>query len=519
MLPPNIYYSTILLAAGVACLVVAGMIWTVRREAVGAKSLAIFLLGLAWWDITYAVFWADFPAPTPYFWLDVTLAGAFTAPTAFFVFSLEYSNARKWLNKPFILALLIEPLLTFLLLWTDPWHNLFFGGKRALNTVMILDAGPVHWANIYYSYVLILIALLILVSTFRRSKGVYHKQAAMILGAVVVPWLVHFGFLLSGGGLLPNADMTPFIFSFTALFIAFALIRYRLLDIVPVARGALIESMNEGVLVLDSNNRVVDINPAARRELPSDFSLGDRVETAFHRLPDLVEKFSSAAQARTEITVGTRTLDLSISSLFDQRGRSMGRLVVWRDITDLKQAQEKLNILAITDELTLTHNRRHFMELAERQVSHARRRGHPLALAMIDLDNFKTINDSYGHMAGDKALAEFARVLRGNTRDFDIIGRLGGEEFSILMPETDERYALLAAERLRSVIAECPIELKAGTISITMSLGLTVFMGEKDSLGALLHRADHALYEAKNTGRNRVVLWRGLAENATTPQP
>ncbi|MBE7435648.1 MAG: hypothetical protein HS100_17155 [Anaerolineales bacterium] len=129
MLPPNIYYSAILLAAGVACLVVAVMIWYFRREAAGAKPLAIFLLGLAWWDITYAIFWVDIPAITPYFWLDITLAGAFTVPTAFLIFALEYSNARRWLNRPFILALLIEPVICFILLWTDPWHDLFLAGS------------------------------------------------------------------------------------------------------------------------------------------------------------------------------------------------------------------------------------------------------------------------------------------------------------------------------------------------------------------------------------------------------
>lgn len=517
MLPPNIYYSAILLAAGVACLVVAVMIWYFRREAAGAKPLAIFLLGLAWWDITYAIFWVDIPAITPYFWLDITLAGAFTVPTAFLIFALEYSNARRWLNRPFILALLIEPVICFILLWTDPWHDLFFGGKRALNTVMILDAGPVHWANIYYSYLLILIAFLILVVTFRRSKGVYQRQAAMILAAAVVPWLVHVGFVLSGGGLLPNADMTPFIFSFTALFIAFALIRYRLLDIVPIARSALIESMGEGVLVLDSNDRIVDVNPAARRELSPDFSLGDRVESAFKHMPDLVEKFSKTAQARTEITVGEITLDLSISTLLDAKGRPMGRLVVWRDITALKQTRDKLEKLAITDELTLTYNRRHFMELAESQIGFARRYGTPLAFAMIDLDYFKEINDSYGHQAGDRALAGLAAILRGNIRDFDIIGRLGGEEFAILMPKTDEQAALQAVERLRAVVAESPFGLGTDSIKITFSLGLTEFMGGRDSLESMLRRADHALYEAKRTGRDQIVVWSTDTEERFTP--
>lgn len=517
MSPPNFLYSTILFTAGFTCLLLSGVIRYFRSEAAGAKPLAFFLLGLAWWDITYAVFWADLPGPRPYFWLDITLAGAFVAPTAFLVFALEFSNTRHLLNRRFILALLIEPILAFVLLWTDPLHNLYFGGKRALNTMRIVDAGPIHWANIYYSYLLILVAFLILFGVARRSKGVYRSQATIILVAAVAPWIANTGVAFFGGGALPDADLTPFVFSITALAIAFALIRHRLLDIVPVARGALIENMSEGVLVLDLNNRIVDVNPAARKELTPGFLLGDRAETSFSRLPDLVERFSDVAHARTEIIVEDAVLDLSISTLRDAKNRPMGRLVVWRDITEIKQAQKKLERLAITDELTLTHNRRHFMELAEKQISHARRRELPLTLAMIDLDYFKEINDRHGHPAGDKALAALAATLRWNVRDFDIVGRLGGEEFAVLMPETDGQSASQAAERLRAVVADAPIDLGTETVYVTLSLGLTEFADEEDTLSSMLYRADQALYRAKNTGRNRVVLWNEGAGEKVSP--
>ena len=257
--PPNIYYSAILMAEGVACLIVSIMIWYMRRGSTSAASLSILLLGLSWWDITYAIFWVDFPGPTPYFWLDITLVGAFIVPTALFVFSLEHARLERWLTRPIIFSLLVEPVLAFILLWTDPWHNLFYGGKRALNTTMILDAGVVHWANIIYSYALILISLVILSVAAYRSVGIYRRQTFLIIAALVIPWIVHISFL-STGGLLPNADVTPFIFSITAMIFAFALVGYRLLDIVPIARTFLIENMSEGVIVLDTHDRVVDIS-------------------------------------------------------------------------------------------------------------------------------------------------------------------------------------------------------------------------------------------------------------------
>ena len=515
MLPPNIFYTAILMAASVACLVVGTLVWLYRNDAVGSKPLTAFLLGLSWWDITYAIFWDAFPAPTPYFWLDITLVGAYIVPTAFLIFALEFAVMRYWLRRSFLLVLAIEPVLVFILQWTDPWHNLYFGGKRALNTTMILDAGPVSWANIIYSYALILIALAILFRAFLRSNVVYRKQVALVLGAAILPWLAHVGFAISGSGLLPNADATPFVFTVTAIAIAFALFRYRLLDIVPIAHNLLIESMGEGVLVVDGRNRVVDVNPAARQVLSPNFMLGESVDKAFADRPDLVARFFEEDQVQAELVFGDLYLDLRISPLFDKRNRKVGRLFVWRDITEFKKSQLQLQKLATTDELTLTYTRRHFIELAEAQINRARRGKHPLTLALLDLDYFKRINDNFGHLAGDRALAGFAKLVFENIRSFDIFSRLGGEEFALLMPETNKAAAFEVVDRLRKTVERHLLHLDEAPFSITFSSGITELLNESDTLESMLRRADHALYVAKDAGRNRVFVW----EEVLKPNP
>lgn len=519
MLPPNVRYSALLLAAGVGCLVVAVAIWLKRREAVGAKSLFVFLMGLSWWDITYGIFWADIPGPNPYFWLNVTLFGAFIVPTAFLIFTLEYANLQKWLGRSFIVAAMIEPVLILAILGTDSWHNLYFGGKRALNTTLLVEMGPAAWANVYYSYLLILIGMLVLGVTFYRSRGMYRMQATFILAATIIPWVIHIAFLaMDGEILLLNVDVTPFIFSFTALFIAFALIRYRLLDVVPIARSMLIESMSEGICVLDSQNRIVDVNPTARKALPSDFHIGEPVEQAFMRWSDFVSHFFDKEESQTEVTVEDRYLDLRISSLYDKRQHFLGKLVVWRDITELKNTQLKLQQLATVDELTLAFNRRHFMELAETQLNCTRRQDQPLALGLIDLDYFKGINDKYGHPEGDRVLAELSHLCMENIRDFDVFGRLGGEEFAILMPNTDLDAAYQVSERLRSIVASTLIPINGREVMVTFSLGVAVLHDEQDTLSALFRRADQALYAAKHSGRNRVAVWEEQLESGEEKQ-
>ena len=160
--------------------------------------------------------------------------------------------------------------------------------------------------------------------------------------------------------------------------------------------------------------------------------------------------------------------------------------------------------LATTDELTRLNNRRRFLELAEREVAAAERYGRQLAVLMLDIDYFKQVNDTHGHAVGDAVLREVAARLQGGLRVVDIAGRVGGEEFAIVLPETGAG-AHDVAERIRATIEREPVATAVGDVQVTMSIGLTTRTGDQADLGTLLAEADHALYEAKAAGRNRVV--------------
>jgi len=168
----------------------------------------------------------------------------------------------------------------------------------------------------------------------------------------------------------------------------------------------------------------------------------------------------------------------------------------WQQISELRR-------LATTDQLTGLHNRAYFMDSAEAELRRSERFGHPTAVLMADLDHFKRVNDQYGHAAGDEALRIFARILGETTRTVDLVGRIGGEEFTILLPETGRDAALQVAERLRAAVEAASFEFGGVTIRYTVSLGVSVRQGG-DTLDRLLARADDALYAAKHGGRNRV---------------
>lgn len=183
------------------------------------------------------------------------------------------------------------------------------------------------------------------------------------------------------------------------------------------------------------------------------------------------------------------------------------------DITEKKSTEKKLEIasqelfqLATTDALTNIHNRRYFLELARIELSRAKRAMCSCALLMIDLDNFKILNDTYGHQGGDFALQHSANAMKEILRPYDILGRIGGEEFAILLPETNQQNALEVAERIRIQIENSRINFLTHTINLTASIGLSISEKSNCSLENMMSLADKNLYFAKNNGRNLVYV-------------
>lgn len=167
---------------------------------------------------------------------------------------------------------------------------------------------------------------------------------------------------------------------------------------------------------------------------------------------------------------------------------------------------ETVNKMALTDELTGIFNRRHFFELAEHEFSSARRYHLPLTAIILDIDHFKGFNDRYGHIIGDQVLRNVAQALQANLRSNDILGRYGGEEFSIIMPVTDIKAARKVALRLKKSVSDVTIETDSGLVGVHISIGVAELSGEMSTLLNLIDRADQAMYVAKSTGGDRVIV-------------
>ncbi len=189
---------------------------------------------------------------------------------------------------------------------------------------------------------------------------------------------------------------------------------------------------------------------------------------------------------------------------YDNYGNLIGYHGLSRDITERKQLLDQLYHEATVDELTQVSNRRHFMNLAEIEFRKAKRYHHALSLVVIDFDNLKHINDTYGHLAGDRALSVFSKIVKEIIRDVDVLGRFGGDEFLLLLPETDVEHALLVIDRIRNILASSPIFFGEKSFTISFSAGIASLEDWTDTVEDLLNRADSALYKTKDKGGDGV---------------
>lgn len=224
--------------------------------------------------------------------------------------------------------------------------------------------------------------------------------------------------------------------------------------------------------------------------------------TALTEADDVVQGLESGADDHISKPYNFRELEARV--------RAMLRIKRLQDELDLKNREledvnQRLKKLSITDGLTELFNHRHVHELLHDEFGRMQRSGDPLSVAMIDLDRFKAVNDTYGHPTGDVILYETARIIREAAREIDMVGRYGGEEFIAILPDTDEAAAAAFAERVRARVEEHVFRDGATEVRMTMSAGVASFLGEGGAPETLLKHADEALYQAKGGGRNRVV--------------
>ncbi len=321
-----------------------------RRTAPGAVWFTTLMAALGWWSGTYALEVLGTSLPAMMFATRLEYLGIGTAPVAWLLLTLAYTGRQRWLSPRYIVPLFIIPAITLVMVWTNELHGWMYPDVT-LNAdgpfvLAIYDHGPWFWVVIGYAYLLLGAGALLLILSIIVSAPFYRRQAATLLIGSLPCWAVNVIYVL---GLSPSSlDLTPLAFTVAGLAAAWGLYRWGLLDIVPVARAAVMESLDDGIVVLDRQDRVVDINPIALRIAgqPASALIGRPAAEAFAAHADVIGRYDQLRQVHTEIAVteegGQQHFSLRILPLTDQQGNLAGKLIVFRDITEYRRVEQEL---------------------------------------------------------------------------------------------------------------------------------------------------------------------------------
>ncbi len=532
-------YSLVMLIIAAVGVVIACVIW--RRPATpGARRLILAIGAITETALANALLYASTSLPTMILWHQTAYAGYLSLPPLVFLTIMHFTQKNQYITAPAPALLMVIPIITLIVLVTNSWHHLMWSAFSISPETGLLLAAPGPWflVMICYSYSLIIGGCLVLLRSITRTSSVPKPLLWMLLVAIVVPAICNV-VLTNGIHFVPGFNWTTVGEGVGWGLLALGIVKYQILGLAPIARAQVVDSMTDGLLVLDLQDRIVDINPAAQHMLRLNRAnlVGKNATDALAHWPTLahgvecVVEIQSANGASSIDNPDSLCVDVKASPLQDQHQMPIGRLFVWRNITaqlrieqalshanaqlqqqldEITALQNKLRSDAIHDELTGLYNRRCLMEmLPQAFVS-----GLPLSLVMMDLDHLKKINDTCGHKAGDVTLQQFARLLQRNLPTSEptcghadaTVYRYGGDEFVALLPHTRISEAATIAQQWCSAAHELIAECADANLQATLSVGIACQVAPNGSPDSLLASADRALYEAKAQGRDRVVM-------------
>ncbi|MGN7478610.1 histidine kinase N-terminal 7TM domain-containing protein [Solibacillus silvestris] len=449
------------------------------------------------------------------FWTIILYVGMPLSSPLGLLFIMTYLGINVTVKRN-ILMLLI-PFITIIMVATNNWHHLHY---RVFELDPDLGAPYVYqeigvWYIVHgvYTFACMFVAFILLISHWKETAKAYRPQLIALMFGQFVPMLTAFLYLI--GATPAGIDPVPMVLWLSSLLYLWSISTSRLFTIMPIAKNTIFNSINDGAIVVDESYRLIEFNQACKAILPQlDKSMLGRnfgeiwTEQTGDALPfklgtDIVHN----QELRLASDDSERIYQVRTTSL-DQANNSKGLLLVFTDMTEVKRLQVQLEQQAYYDELTKIYNRRAFLQQCEQDFMAAKEMSSPFTIMLMDIDFFKRVNDTYGHHVGDQLLVHVVKVCQTQLQEGHFFARYGGEEFVIAMKGYKESEGEALGNRLRRTVEMEPLITTEGSISATLSIGIAeVKEWTGETLYQLLHKADTALYAAKQEGRNRVNVY------------
>lgn len=342
----NVIYLITSVLALVITVALAIIAWG-RRTRPGVKVLSWLMVAGAIWSLGYLLEMATVTLDAKLFWARFQYLGIVSVPGLWLLFVLEYTGRTDKARSGWLLLLTVVPLLTLGAVWTNPLHGYFWENihleEGASFATLEFEYAPVFWVHTAYSYLVLLLGVLFIVPTAFQTRALFRDQALTALLGVLAIWFANL-FYLADWGLFFSLKLAPVILVLVGLGAAWNLLRYRMFSVLPVARVAILERMEDGVLVFDAKDRLVDLNPAAAEALglQTKATIGQFAEIMFSDHPPLWNCYATLGEGDTEVVLGDTAYDVRLSFLHGSRGLPGGRLVVLREVTKRRKAEAAL---------------------------------------------------------------------------------------------------------------------------------------------------------------------------------
>lgn len=501
-------------------IIISLSIYTLKKNPILDNNpgyIYIYLL-IIMWNVCQALEISALQLETKIIWNNIQLIPISLIPPSMFWLvvrftSQEYKARLKNISK----LLLIVPICFNILLWSKNFNSLIIKKSyiryNYIFPVLGNRYGPLFWVFALYNIILIVCTLTILGNSLKEKFLLYKEQISIIFIGLLFPSIFTILYILEDE--LITINVTLIVLGISGIISLWVKFIYGLFDIIPIARSLIIQEISTGVIVIDNKGRILDVNLAARKMLgiTSENPVGINIEQILKHVPQVVRLYKDEAKGVSEVVLKREGFcecyEVLVTKLKNSNNRLIGYLIQLYDVTERKVEEENIKYEAFHDALTGLPNRNYFIKLFNKEVAYAKERGGILALAYLDLDDFKYVNDNYGHGVGDLYLCEVSKLLKETLRKLDIVSRFGGDEYVILLPaiRNDEDIKSVGNKILNAFNKNICVE--GSCLQIKASIGFSVFPRDGEDIETLLKKADEAMYKVKGESKNNFSIYNG----------
>jgi PAS domain S-box-containing protein len=344
-------FSILLLFSGMTALLISLILFQ-RLQIRSILWFALMMLGSSLWAIFYSLELSSSSLDEMLFWINYEYIGISSIPALWILFVVHYIGKKEWLNGRSLVAIFFFPVVVLILVWTNRWHHIHYSSTivDASGPFPLLSIVPGPWYHIHtaYFYFMLALGMMLLFRYYSQSEPIYRKQTRTILIGGIIPWITNFAYL-TGFRPFGHLDLTPYTFVFSSLIIAYGLTRYQLFKVIPFAREKLVDSIREGMVVLDSRQRIIDVNATFRNFFKDEANkiMGERINELMptqYKMHQLIQRQTDGTvEIELDSAEEKRHFEVSITVVRDKNEVQGGSLLIFWDITNLKKASERLH--------------------------------------------------------------------------------------------------------------------------------------------------------------------------------